>query len=350
MKEPSLNERLKILVFGLFVPLLLFYIPYYIVLEKYQVEIFGLTAARAQFTKSFLQDQKEGNYRIENLFLGDSTAQTGFDPRAFDLRGVNLSLSGGSSMTANYIFKKFLHFEEAPKCVFYTSSYNWEQKYDEFFFQNIVFYDFFNVFDLSAIWRESYRGQVFPSSEYSYFPYMVKAIRYKAKLVGPPFNLMQNWLFREGDKKIQHNQRAVLKSRNRNGFLSVNSNRIPPESHFFRDVHQVYLKPFQAYASEDYFLTKLAESVTDSGARFYYVLFPVADSQYVAKAMPYIQGRAAHIRELFAGKHGVEVLQPFFTFDRNMMRDFSHPNKVGSQRLMEELQKLAPDCKRETKD
>lgn len=343
--EPSLRQRLKIVALGLLLPLAILYIPYYFLLEKYEIEIFGLTAARGQFMKRFIHEPKsEDEAEVATLFLGDSTAQLSLDPNRFKDSAVNLSLSGGSAMTANHIYKRYLEDHPAPRCVFYASSYNWEQKYDEHFFENIVFFDFFNWDDLKQIWSESKEGGTFPSDTYSYSGFMTRSLLYKAKLVSPPFNLIQDWVFRETLKRIRYNRRAIRKSENHRGYLALNSNRIVPEAHFFRDIHKVYLGPFKSYEGEDYFLKRLAESVTSSGGRFYYVLLPIARSDHSRESKPYVKMRSAHIRQVFGDRENVKVLEPYRTFDREFMRDFTHLNADGAKKLMRTLRKTAPDC------
>jgi hypothetical protein len=295
--------------------------------------------------RSFFEKKERTSIPYSNVFLGDSTIQLAANPLLFARRGVNLAISGGSALSADYFFKKFRSFQQTPKCVFFSSSYDWKNKYNKDFFEEVVFYDFIDFFEFSTIWWESHKDKAFPSTEYSYIHYMTKILLYKARLVDPPFNLIQDWLYQKDEKTTQSNFGIVYNMDRDRGFFSRDSNYILTESEFFRDTHQFYLKPFEeAHKSEDYYLSKLADAVVSAKAKFYYILLPIADAEYTEKALVYEKDRATHIHKLLANKSGVEVLEPFQTLNRSLMRDFSHTNKDGSDYLMNELKKIVPNC------
>jgi len=328
--EKSVKNKLKLLLKGYIAPAAVLWLVYYSVLSAFFVELFGFSAARAQYVKEIFSEPEAHKISPADLVvIGDSTAKSAVNPLAVNYAfTLNLGVNAGTALTSYAVLKRYLQQFPKPKCVLYIAQYNWERNYGDFF-PKVLFYDTYDWRDLPSMWLTGKREGIFPADQYTTAGFFINALRTELRINELPVNLMQERIFRwwEGrGNKWRKARREMVKLR---GFQNNDVRRLLPEDEFFKvETHSALLASFRAYPAEDFYLRALIDLAEREQVRLIYAFLPLAESENTEAATPHRMVRDAHMRAIF-GRKGIELFLPS-TYPRQHFYDFTHLSPEGA--------------------
>jgi hypothetical protein len=289
---------------------------------------------RSAYLNKFFQEDLPKQYPpIGLVVLGDSTSKSAVNPTNFKyLFGVNLALNGGTALTAYHVLERYLASYPHPKCVLYVSQYNWKRNYGDFFHKTI-FYSNLDWHNFKRVWEIGVENGIYPATDYTHAGYLLAAARTRLMLDELPLNLIQELVMEHRPRKLHRALEMKRRMINNRGFQDNTIKRPLTEPRFFNEMHAAFLEPFEAYASEDFYLRALARLSRENKIHFFYAMLPVAESGYVRMSEPHLQLRNAHFRELFATEAGAINIPLPSTLPSDYYYDFTHMVRDGANAL-----------------
>ncbi len=332
MKKIFASEA-SLLVRGFLLPVLIIWAVYFGFLTKHFQDIFLFSASSEYLNRFFKEDFARLYPPIDLVVLGDSTSRSAVNPTDFkDLFAVNLGVNGGTALSAYYVMERYVRANPKPRCLLYLSQYNWKRNYGDFF-HKAIFYGNLNWDNFQRAWEVGAENGVFPATEYTYPEYVIKALRTDLLVDELPLNLIQEFVtgrYPRKARKAKMMKRSAIKNR---GFQDNAIKRVLPEERFFNEMHAAFLRPFQAYPSEDFYLRRLAEFAKANGIQFFYAMLPVAQSDYVEDAAEHLKQRNAHLETVLNSIDGVHQIPLPVTLSRSYFFDFTHMVREGADQV-----------------
>lgn len=342
------GTRLKFLLFGFLLPIVLIFLAYYGLVTVYFDDIFKYSIRSMYFRTFFERDLPRNMPTIDLLILGDSTARASVNPLEFEsVFAVNLGVNGGTALSAYHVLDRYNRTYGPPKCVMYISQYNWKRNYNSFF-TKVVFYQYLNWENIKNIWEIGVKNGVFPATDYSKFGFFTRIVRTWLYIDELPLNLIQEAYFQPKgpDQRLRIRTARLYVMRER-GYQSYRNHPVLPESHFFNDNHVEFLNKFEPYETEDFYLQQLGELAEKTGTYLFYAFLPVAEDSRAEEVRPHIESRNEHIKNVLSGSAmAVQIPLPL-TLPRQYFYDFSHMNADGAKYLRTLLEPhLEARCKK----
>lgn len=143
----------------------------YLVLRPSKLE---RTHAKIEFINAFY---KRPTSTFKSLILGDSTVAFGIKPSQIP-DSISLALPGATMLTVKEELQRYLKSKDKPIClIFSTASIN--EYYESYFWKTFIASQFYSPKEISKIYHNSVKRNIFPSSSYSETIYNFKAAYFK---------------------------------------------------------------------------------------------------------------------------------------------------------------------------
>ena len=256
------------------------------------------------------------------LILGDSTAATSLEPKAFGVNTLAIGPWGTGPAEWSLLLNNYLEKNNPPKCLILSSIYPKEHYEKDRFWPFLIKYNVLSSKYIDQIYERSLYTGDFPATHHSPMAFRIRRLAYKLKW--PPFyhyELRNAFTFsfnKDMDERLKN--------------LTENSGAFIKETQGARlmDWHFDFIRtPFKPSAFFDSYITEIKNTLAENKIKAFFLPIPLSPklSQYD------LLGRWKKTQEHFASSFPLLTKKPLPQFENHEFRDAIHLNKQGIEKL-----------------
>lgn len=293
---------------------------------------FYRTTSRHYATLDYM-DEVRTKASIDYLIIGDSIPLHAFQAQLLSPDSYSICLSGASLYDVYMALLK-TDLSRVKKGIIFSNSFNAKLHFNEDFWKRFILTNTYSLSELNDFYQSSKTQKAFPSSEYSYLLFMIKAASTKYRLNHYSLEVLGRylqskiWTFNFYDQNRQW-------MKERNGSLPI---EVPgttfkmTKEEFYRPFTEFYSRPLMVEASDLHYLHQILTHISKYKLRVFAPVLPLANGTYP-------NGLEELLKRQTASYRGIEVFTLSPGLNPEDFFDFNHLNSRGSFKATASLNK-----------